>query len=139
MRLALGLKELLSNAIYFSNTGSTLENAKNQYPTAMQSENPYMRFSFFFSFLALPYAFKLMLLLVVYSTHFTVFNLIWFVLISHLRADNGLLLIIVFVGLLSPSIYLTSAISRLLYDWYRPIISIISLFSCVVPSLMRHL
>jgi len=29
MRLALGLKELSSNATYSSDTGSTLENAKN--------------------------------------------------------------------------------------------------------------
>ena len=49
-------------------------------------------------------------------THSTVFNLIQFVLISHLRADNGLLLIIVSIGLLSPLIYLTLAILHLLYN-----------------------
>ena len=139
MRLASGLKELLSNIIYFSDTGSILENVKNQYSMAMQSENLYTRFSFLPSFLALPYVFKLMLLSVVCFTHSTVFNLIWFVLISYLRADDGLLLVIVSIGLLSPSIYLTLAISRLLYDWCRHITSIISLFSCVVFSLMRHL
>jgi hypothetical protein len=53
---------------------------------------------------------------VVYSTHSTVFNSIWFVLISRLRANNGLLLVIVFTGLLSPSIHLTLAILRLLYN-----------------------
>jgi hypothetical protein len=74
MRLVLGLKELLSNAIYFSDTGSILENAKNQYPIAMQSENLYIYFFFLLSFFALPYAFELILLLVVYSTYFTVFN-----------------------------------------------------------------
>ena len=68
------------------------------------------------SFFALPYAFELMLLLVVRFTHSTVFNSIWFVLISYLRADDGLLLVIVFTGLLSPLIYLTLAILRLLYD-----------------------
>ena len=61
-----------------------------------------MYFSFFPSFLVLSYAFELMLLSVVCFTYFTVFNLIWFVLISHLRADNSLLLVIVFIGLLSP-------------------------------------
>ena len=95
--------------------------------------------SFLLSFLALPYAFELILLSVIYSTHFTAFNLIQFVLISHLRADNGLFLVIAFIGLLSLLIYLTLAISRLSYDWYRYIISIISLFSCIVPSLIRHL
>ena len=68
------------------------------------------------SFLALPYAFKLILLSVVYFTHSTVFNSIWFVLISHLRASNGLLLVIVSTGLLSPLIHLTLAISHLLYN-----------------------
>ena len=76
---------------------------------------------------------------VVYSTHFTVFNSIRFVLISHLRANDGLLLVIVSTGLLSLLIYLTLAISRLLYNWCRYIILIISFFSCVVPSLIRHL
>ena len=139
MRLASGLKELSSNATYSSDTGSTLENAKNQYPIAIQFKNLYTHFSFLSFFLALPYVFKLILLSVVYSTHFTVFNLIRFVLISHLRADNGLLLVIASIELLSPSIYLTLAISRLLYDWCRHIILIISLFSCVVPNLIRHL
>ena len=92
-----------------------------------------------FSFLALPYAFKSILLSVVYFTHFTVFNLIWFILISHLRASNGLLLVIASVGLLSPLIHLTLAILRLLYNWRRYMTLIISLFSCVVPSLIRHL
>ena len=91
------------------------------------------------SFLALPYIFKSILLSVVYFTHFTVFNLIWFILISRLKASNGLLLVIVSTGLLSLLIYLTSAISHLLYDWCRHIILIISLFSCVVPSLTRYL
>ena len=95
--------------------------------------------SFLFFFFALPYVFELMLLLVVCSTHFTVFNLIRFVLISRLRADNGLLLVIASAGLLSLLIYLTLAISRLLYDWYRHIILIISLFSYVVLSLIRYL
>ena len=80
-----------------------------------------------------------MLLSVVYFTYFTVFNSIWFVLISHLRANNSLLLVIAFIGLLSLSIYLILAISRLLYNWHRHIILIISLFSCIVFSLIRHL
>ena len=80
-----------------------------------------------------------MLLLVVYFTYFTVFNLIWFVLISHLKANNGLLLVIASIGLLSPLIYLILAISRLLYDWRRYIILIISFFSYIVPSLIRYL
>jgi len=68
----------------------------------MQFENPYIHFSFFSSFLpSLPYAFILVLLLVACSTHSTVFNLIRFVLISHLRANNSLLLVIASVGLLS--------------------------------------
>ena len=91
------------------------------------------------SFLALPYVFKLILLLVVYFTHSTVFNSIRFVLISHLRASNSLLLVIASAGLLSPSIHLTLAILRLLYDWRRHMTLIINLFSCVVPSLTKHL
>ena len=91
------------------------------------------------SFLALPYVFKLILLSVVYFTHSTVFNLIWFMLINYLRASNGLLLVIAFVGLLSLLIYLTLAILCLLYNWCRHITLIISLFSCVVPSLIKHL
>ena len=116
MRLASGLKELLSNTTYSSNTRSTLENTKNQYFMAMQSKNLYIYFSFLPSFLALPYAFKSILLSVVCSTHFTIFNLIQFVSISRLRANNGLLLVIVSAGLLSPSIYLTLAILCLLYN-----------------------
>ena len=139
MRLASGLKELSSNTIYSSDTRSTLENAKNQYFIAMQFKNLYICFSFLPSFLALPYAFELMLLLVVYSTYSTVFNSIQFVSISHLRANNGLLLVIASIGLLSLLIYLTLAILRLLYNWRRHIILIISLFSCVVFSLIRHL
>ena len=139
MRLASGLEELLSNTTYSSNTRSTLENAKNQYFTAMQSKNLYIHFSFLPSFLALPYAFKLILLSVIYFTHSTVFNSIQFMLISCLRANNGLLLIIISIRLLSLSIHLTLAISHLLYNWCRHIILIISLFSYVVPNLIRHL
>jgi hypothetical protein len=58
---------------------------------------------------------------------------------SHLRADDGLLLVIASAGLLSLLIYLTLAILRLLYNWRRYITLIISFFSCVVPSLTRHL
>jgi hypothetical protein len=105
----------------------------------MQFKNLYTRFSFLPPFLALPYAFKLILLSVVRSTYSIVFNSIRFVSISHLRANDGLLLVIASTGLLSPSIYLTSAILHLLYDWRRHITLIISLFSCVVPSLIRHL
>ena len=87
----------------------------------MQFKNLYIRFffSFFFfsSFLPfLPYAFKSVLLLIVYFTYSTVFNLIWFVLTSHLMANNSLLLVIVSIGLLSPLIHLTLAISCLLYN-----------------------
>ena len=95
--------------------------------------------SFLPSFLLYPYTFRLVLLLVARSTYFTVFNLIRFVLISCLRANNGLLLVIASIGLLSPLIYLTLAISRLLYNWRRHIILIMSLFSYVVPSLTRYL
>jgi hypothetical protein len=56
------------------------------------------------------------LLLVVYSTYSTIFNLIQFILISRLRANNGLLLVIASIGLLSLLIYLTLAILRLLYN-----------------------
>ena len=115
----------------------------------MQFKNLYIYFFFFllfffFSFFtsslpSLPYTFKSVLLSVAYSTHFTVFNSIWFVSISRLRADNGLLLVIAFIGLLSLSIHLTLAILYLLYNWCRYIILIISLFSCVVFSLIRHL
>ena len=106
------------NAIYSSYTRSTLENIKDQYPTTMQFENPYIRFSFFSSFLPsfLPYAFISVLLSVARSTHSTIFNSIGFILISRLRANNSLLLVIASIGLLSPLIYLTSAISRLLYN-----------------------
>ena len=76
---------------------------------------------------------------IVHFTHSTVFNSIWFVLINYLRANNGLLLVIASIGLLSPLIHLTLAISHLLYDWHRYIILIISLFSCIVPSLIKHL
>ena len=119
--------------------GVLLKDIKNQYFIAMQFKNLYIHFSFFFSFFALPYAFKLILLSVIRFTHFTVFNLIQFVLISHLRANNGLLLVIASIGLLSLLIYLTLAISRPLYNWRRHIILIISLFSYVVLSLIRHL
>ena len=81
----------------------------------MQFENLYMYFSSFF-LASLFYAFKLILLSVVYFTYFTVYNLIWFVLISHLRANNSLTLVIVSTGLLSLLIYLTLAILRLLYN-----------------------
>ena len=57
-----------------------------------------------------------MLLLVARSTYSTTFNLIRFILISHLRANNSLLLVIASIGLLSPLIYLTLAILRLLYN-----------------------
>ena len=60
-------------------------------------------------------------------------------LINRLKANNGLLLIIAFTGLLSLLIYLTLAISRLLYNWRRHIILIISFFFYIVPSLIRHL
>jgi len=50
------------------------------------------------------------------STHSTIFNLIQFVLISHLRANNSLLLVITFIKLLSPLIHLTLAILYLLYN-----------------------
>jgi len=77
----------------------------------------YTSLSFFPSFLpSLPYAFILVLLLVARSTHSTVFNSIRFVLISCLRANNSLLLVIASTGLLSPLIHLTLAISRLLYN-----------------------
>ena len=87
----------------------------------------------------LPYAFESVPLSVVYFTHSTVFNLIWFVLISHLRANNSLFLVIEFIGLLSLLIYLTLAILRLLYNWHRYITLIINLFSCIVFSLIRYL
>ena len=80
-----------------------------------------------------------MLLLVARSTYSTAFNLIRFMLISRLRANNGLLLVIASIGLLSLLIYLTLAISRLLYNWRRHITLIISLFSYIVPSLTRYL
>jgi len=77
----------------------------------------YTSLSFLPSFLpSLPYAFISVLLLVAHSTHSTIFNLIRFVLISRLRANNGLLLVIASVGLLSLSIHLTLAILRLLYN-----------------------
>ena len=99
-------------------------------------ENLYTHFSFLSS---LPYVFELVLLLVVRSTHSTIFNLIRFVLISRLRANNGLLLVIASIGLLSLLIYLTLAILRLLYNWCRHVTLIISFFSYIVPSLIRHL
>ena len=98
----------------------------------------YVSPSFLPSFFTLPYAFKLILLSIVRFTYFTVFNLIRFVSISHLRANNSLLLVITSIGLLFLLIYLTLAISRLLYNQRRHIISIISLFSCIVPSLIRY-
>ena len=76
----------------------------------------YTSLSFLPSSLLCPYAFKLVLLLVVYSTHSTIFNSIRFILISYLRANNGLLLVITSAGLLSPLIYLTLAILRLSYN-----------------------
>ena len=99
----------------------------------------YAFFSFLPSFFALPYAFKLVLLSVIYFTYFTVFNLIWFILISRLKANNSLLLVIASVKLLSLLIYLTLAISRFLYNWRRHIILIISLFFYIVFSLIRYL
>ena len=107
----------------------------------LYSSKIYIRVSPFFlpSFFALPYAFKSVLLSVVYFTYSTVFNLIRFVLISYLRANNGLLLVITSIGLLFLLIYLTLAISCLLYNQRRHIILIISLFSYVILSLIRHL
>ena len=97
---------------YSSYTGSTLKTRRISI-----MENLYIHFFFLPSFFpSLPYAFEPVLLLAVHSTHSTVFNLIWFVLISCLRADDGLLLVIASTELLSLLIYLTSAILRLLYD-----------------------
>src|SRR5580692_4070673 len=93
----------------------------------LYSLNIYIRTSLFF--FALPYIFKLILSLVVRFTHSIVFNSIRFVSISRLRASDGLLLVIASVGLLSLLIYLTLAVLRLLYNWCRHIILIMSLFS----------
>jgi len=82
----------------------------------MQFKHLYTHFSSLPSLLTLPYTFKLVLLSVVRSTYSTIFKLIRFVLISRLRANNSLLLVIASIGLLSPSIHLTLAISRLLYN-----------------------
>jgi hypothetical protein len=56
-----------------------------------------------------------------------------------LRAPIGFVFIIESVGLEVPLIHLISAISCLLYDWCIYIMSIISLFSTVVPSFTRYL
>jgi hypothetical protein len=53
---------------------------------------------------------------IVHFTHFTVFNSIQFMLMSCLRANNSLFLVIVSAGLLSLLIYLTLAILCLLYN-----------------------
>jgi hypothetical protein len=120
------------NVTYSSYTRSTLKREISII------KNLYTHFSLPYS-LTLPYTFRLVLLLVVRSTHSTAFNLIRFILISRLRANNSLLLVIVSIGLLSLLIYLTLAISCLLYNWRRHIILIISLFSYIVPSLIRYL
>jgi hypothetical protein len=74
-----------------------------------------------------------------HSTHSSTSNCIVFILIRRLRAFVGFNFIIESAGFDSPLIHLTSAISRYLYTWRRYITSIISRFSCVVPSFIRYL
>jgi hypothetical protein len=62
-----------------------------------------------------------------------------FVSISRLRAFEDFDFVIASAGFDSPLIYLTFAISLRLYAWQRHIILIISRFSCIVPSLTKHL
>src|SRR5277367_846825 len=59
-----------------------------------------------------------------------------------MRVSNALLgdaFVMASAGLSAPLIHLISPISQFLYDCLRLIILIISLFSVVVPSLIRHL
>ena len=75
----------------------------------------------------------------VLSTYLVTCSLTIFVSIRSFNAWYGFNFIIVSVKLLPPLIYLISAISLLLYNYYRHIRSIISCFSYVVPSLTRQL
>ena len=72
-------------------------------------------------------------------THSFTFNYNIFVLISRLRAFEDFDFVIASARFNSPLIYLTSAISLCLYAQQRHITSIISRFSCVIPSLTKHL
>ena len=73
------------------------------------------------------------------STHLVTCSLIIFILIRSLIAQQGFNFIIVSIGLLPPLIYLISAISLLLYNYYRHIRSTISYFSYIILSLTKQL
>ena len=72
------------------------------------------------------------------STYSSTSNSILFVLIRRLSALQALVLVIASAGFDSPFIHLTSATSLRLYASRRHIISIMSLFLAVVPSLTRQ-
>ena len=73
------------------------------------------------------------------STHPSMLIHSLLVSISSYKARHGLLFVIASAGLLLPLIHLTSVISCRSYDWRRYMRSIIRRFSCIVPSLTRHL
>jgi len=73
------------------------------------------------------------------STHLVTYSLIVFVLIRSFNAWQGFNFVIVLVGLLFPLIYLISAISLLLYNYYRHIRLTMSRFSYIIPSLTKQL
>ena len=73
------------------------------------------------------------------STHSEVVRLTLFVSINVFKAVMALVFVMESAGLLSSFIHLTSVIFRRSYDWRRLMISIISRFLLVVPSLTRHL
>ena len=106
--------------LYKSYTLRFRQNLYYSFESTLKSLRSFIIYAFFFlsSFFTLPYIFKL---------------------ISHLKATNSFLLVIASIRLLSLLIYLTLAISYLLYNWYKHIILIIRLFSYIVPSLIRHL
>jgi hypothetical protein len=72
------------------------------------------------------------------STHSSTSSCIVFVSIRRLRAFVGFNFVIESAGFDSLLIHLTSAISCYSYAWRRHITSIMSRFSCVVPSFTRH-
>ena len=73
------------------------------------------------------------------STYLVTYSLIIFVLIRSFNVQQGFNFVIASIGLLPLSIHLISAISLLLYNYYRHIRLTISRFSYVVLSLTKQL
>ena len=87
----------------------------------------------------IPIAFVLFVHPYLCSTYSSTSNCSVFISISCLRAFEDFDFVIALAGFNSPLIYLTFAISLCLYAQQRHIISIISYFSCIIPSLTKYL